>query len=129
VLQVLAELRAHQQRLGLPPEKCDPADPRKLLADAIGYFENNASRMNYPEYRRQGLPTTSAHMESLVKEINARVKGTAKFWNDGTSSEAILEIRAAVLCDDDRLITFLHNRPGNPFHSNAKQPPLLATAT
>ena len=129
VLQVLTELRAHQQRLGLPPEKCDLADPRKLLADAIGYFQNNASRMNYPEYRRQGLPTTSAHMESLVKEINARVKGTSKFWNEGDSSEAILEIRAAVLCDDDRLSTFLHNRPGNPFHPNAKQPPSLATAT
>lgn len=128
VLQVLAELRAHQQRLGLPPEKCDLADPRKLLADAIGYFENNASRMNYPEYRRQGLPTTSAHMESLVKEINARVKGTEKFWNDGTSAEAILQIRAAALCDDDRLSTFLRDRPGNPFHPNAKQPPSLATA-
>jgi hypothetical protein len=128
IQSVLDELRLHQQRLGLPPEKCDPTDPRKLLADALGYFENNASRMKYPEYRRQGLPTTSAHMESLVKEINARVKGTEKFWNDGTSAEAILQIRAAALCDDDRLTKFLRDRPGNPFHPNAK-PPSLATAT
>jgi hypothetical protein len=128
LLGVLTELRGHQSRLGLPAEKCDPTDPLKLLADAIGYFENNASRMNYPVYRQQGLPTTSAHMESLVKEINARVKGTEKFWNDGPSAEGILQIRAAALCDDDRLGTFLRNRPGNPFHPNVHQPPSLATA-
>jgi hypothetical protein len=125
---VLTELRAHQQRLGLPAEKCDPIDSRKLLADAIGYFENNASRMNYPEYRQQGLPATSAHMESLVKEINARVKGTEKFWNDGPSAEGILQIRAAALCDDDRLTAFLRYRPGHPFHPNVTHPPSLATA-
>ena len=27
------------------------------------------------------------HMESLVKQINARVKGTAKFWNDGPAAK------------------------------------------
>jgi len=53
-------------------------------------------------------------MESLVKEINHRVKGTEKFWNDGVSGEAILQIRAAALCDDERLQTFLRRRPGHP---------------
>ena len=72
--------------------------------------------MKYPEYRQQGLPTTSALMESLVKEINIRVKGTEKFWNDGASGEAILQIRAAALGDDDRLTEFLSNRPGHPYH-------------
>jgi len=126
IQQVLSELREH---LGLPPAGCEKTDPRKLFAEAIGYFNNNASRMNYPEYRRQGLPTTSAHMESLVKEINARVKGTEKFWNDGVSGEAILQLRAAALCDDDRLAKFLHNRPGHPFHPNAPKKSLLSTAT
>lgn len=126
--QVIAELAAHQQQLGLPPDDAAKDDPRKLLADAIGYFQNNASRMDYPNYRRQGLPTTSAHMESLVKEVNARVKGTEKFWNDGASGEAILQIRAAALCDDDRLSKFLRSRPGHPFHPNAARKPSLATA-
>lgn len=67
-------------------------------------------------------------MESLVKEINARVKGTEKFWNDGPSAEGILQIRSDALCDDDRLATFLRNRPGNPFHPNVTKPPSLATA-
>ncbi len=128
--QVIDELKERQHALGLPPPDCEQADPRKVFADAIGYFRNNATRMKYPEYRQQGLPTTSALMESLVKEINIRVKGTEKFWNDGASGEAILQTRAAVLCDDDRLTEFLSNRPGHPYHPNVKpsKPKLAAAA-
>jgi hypothetical protein len=71
--------------------------------------------MNYPEYRRQGLPVTTAWMESLVKEINYRAKGTEMFWNDPEGAEAILQIRAAALSDDDRLVRHLQSRPGHPF--------------
>jgi hypothetical protein len=129
VIQVIAELREHQQHLGLPPKDCEKTDPRKLLADAMGYFQNNIARMDYPTYRRQGLPTTSAHMESFVKEINVRVKGTEKFWNDGASGEAILQIRAAALCEDDRLSNFLQTRPGHPFHPNVTRRPSLTAAS
>ena len=118
VEQVVIELKERQGEVGVPPKDCEKTDPRKMFADAIGYLEHNASRMKYPEYRRSGLPTTSALMESFVKELNARVKGTEKFWNDGASGEAILQLRAAALCDDDRLTKFLHNRPGHPFHPN-----------
>lgn len=128
ITQVIAQWKTHQERLGLPPTACEKTDPRKILADAIGYFESNAARMNYPEYRRHGLPTTSAHMESFVKELNARVKGTEKFWNDGPSAEGILQIRAAALCDDDRLTSFLDNRPGNPFHPNVQGPSFALAA-
>jgi hypothetical protein len=121
--EVIVELKQHQSQLGLPPKDCENTDPRQLLAEAIGYFENNVSRMKYPEYRQDGLPTTSALMESLVKEINIRVKGTEKFWNDGRSGEAILQVRAAALCDDDRLAKFLSNRQGHPFHSNVQRAP------
>ncbi|MCX7424028.1 MAG: hypothetical protein NTW96_00060, partial [Planctomycetia bacterium] len=129
VPRVIAELREHQRHLGLPPKDCEKTDPRKVLADAVGYFQNNVSRMDYPAYRRQGLPTTSAHMESFVKEINARVKGTEKFWNDGASGEAILQIRAAALCEDDRLSNFLHSRPGHPFHPNVPRHPSPTAAS
>jgi hypothetical protein len=129
IVQVIAELREHQRRIGLPAKDCEKTDPRKVLADAVGYFQNNVARMDYPAYRQRGLPTTSAHMESFVKEINARVKGTEKFWNDGASGEAILQIRVAVLCDDDRLSSFLHSRPGHPFHPNVPRHPLLTTAS
>jgi len=113
-----------QQRIGDPPADAAENDPRKIIAEAIGYFENNARRMNYPAYRREGLPVTSALMESFVKELNQRVKGTEKFWNDGASGEAILQVRWAALCDDDRQQRHLRTRPGNPFRPNAHRHPL-----
>ncbi len=111
--QVIDELREHQERLGLPPEDSDDDDPREQLRLVIGYLENHRTRMHYAEYRRQGLPTTSAWIESAVKEINYRVKGTEMFWNNPAGAEPILQIRAARLCDDGRLARFLARRPGN----------------
>jgi hypothetical protein len=126
--EMFDEMHEAQHRLGEPPPGCEESDPRKVLAEAITYFENNASRMDYPRYRREGLPLTSAHMESLVKEVNYRVKGTEKFWNDGPAGEAILHVRAAALCDDNRLQRHVESRPGNPFRPNVKFDPTLINA-
>lgn len=120
--QVLEELRVWQTRLGPAPPDAPDHDPRKLVAKTIGYLEHNRPRMNYPEYRRQGMPVTTAWMESLVKEINYRAKGTEMFWNDPEGAEAILQVRAAALCDDDRLVQHLKARPGYPFIRRSKTP-------
>ena len=130
VREVISQLRAEQQHLGEPPPGAAENDPRKILADTIGYFLNNAARMDYPAYRRKGLPITSALMESFVKELNRRVKGTEKFWNDGASGEAILQVRAAALCDDDRLQRHMKSRPGRPFRPNTRRHrPTVANAS
>ena len=112
VASVIGELKSHQKRIGMPPKDASDDDPREKLRLEIGYLENNRDRMDYVNYRRQGLPTSSAWMESAVKEVNYRVKGTEMFWNNPTGAEAILQIRAAALSDDDRLVRFLTNRPG-----------------
>ena len=52
---------------------------------------NNAAQMDYPRYRRAGLPTCSGLVESLVKQFNRRVKGTEKFW-DPSQAETILQL-------------------------------------
>ena len=65
---------------------------------------------------------TTAWMESLVKEMNYRVKGTEMFWNDPEGAEAILQVRAAALCDDERLTEHLRTRPGCPFTRRPKAP-------
>jgi hypothetical protein len=118
--QVLAELRHWQTKLGLPAEEAPETDPRAIVAKTITYLENNQPRMNYPEYRRQGLPITTAWMESLVKEINYRVKGTEMFWNNPEGAEAILQVRAAALSEDERLAQHLRTRPGCPFTRRPK---------
>jgi hypothetical protein len=124
VAQVLEELRLWQDRLGAAPPEVPEHDPRRLVAKTITYLEHNQPRMNYPEYRRQGMPVTTAWMESLVKEINYRAKGTEMFWNDPEGAEAILQVRAAALCDDDRLVKHLKTRPGCPYVRRPKAPGL-----
>ena len=117
VAAVIAALGAAQQRLGRPPpgEAVDEADPRRVVAEALTYLTNNASRMDYPRYRRDGLPTTSSLVESLVGEVNARVKGRSKFWNRPAGAEAILQVRAALVSDDDRLERYFADRPGRAY--------------
>ena len=91
-------------------------DPRKIIAEVIGYLERNQPRMNYPSYRREGLPWTSSHIESTVKMFNRRVKGSEKFWSE-SGAEAILQLRAAFLSEDDRLTKHLKTRPCSPFRT------------
>lgn len=112
VASVIEELQSHQQRIGEPPADASDDDPRERLRLEIGYLEHNRDRMDYARYRREGLPTTSAWMESAGKELNYRVKGTEMFWNNPAGAEAILHLRAAALSDDDRLVRLLTNRPG-----------------
>ena len=91
-------------------------DPRAVVQRAVTYLTNNQKRMDYPAYRQQGLPVSTAMVESLIKEVNHRVKGTEKFWNRPEGAENILQVRAAALCDDDRLSQWILNRTGSYFY-------------
>jgi len=117
VAEVIEELKQWQGRLGEPPEgeKLEGRDPRVLVAEALSYLGNNATRMDYPRYRREGLPVTSSLVESLVGDFNARVKGREKFWDRPEGAEAILQLRAAVLSEDERLERHFAQRPGCPY--------------
>src|SRR5208283_4522879 len=92
------------------------------------YLSNNGGRMDYPRYRQEGLPVTSSLAESLVKQISKRVKGTEKFWNDGPSGEAILQLRAAAISDGDRLQRSITNRPIPPLSPRCRLSVLANTA-
>jgi len=128
--QLLAELGEWQTQVGAVPkgEELPESDPRQAIHETYTYFTNNRARMDYPRYRREGLPVTSSLAESLVKQIHQRVKGTEKFWNDGSSGEAILQIRAALLSDDDRLATWLRTRPISPFSPRCRIHSLASSA-
>jgi hypothetical protein len=54
--------------------------------------------MKYAEYRKEGLPIKSSLVESTVKQINQRVKGSEKFWAE-QGAEAILRLRADQLSE------------------------------
>jgi len=108
--QVQATLQQHLQRLGVPPEGAADDDPRRVVSLTLAYVTANAGRMDYPRYRREGLPVSSAAVESLVKQFNQRIKGTEKFWLRG-GVEAVLQVRAAYLSQDDRAEAFHAHRP------------------
>lgn len=122
VVEVLEEMRQEQAKQPAceEGEKLSASDPRQVLSTAITYLTNNTSRMDYVTYRCTGLPTTSSLVESLVKQISYRVKGTEKFWDDGEPAEAILQIRAAVLSEGERLQRWIANRPISPFSSRCQ---------
>jgi len=118
--QVIEQLRALRDSLGpllgAEVEGLADDDPRQILDQELGYLERNQARMDYPRYRQQGLPWTSSHVESSVKLFNRRVKGSEKFWGE-TGAEAILQLRAAFLSEDDRLQRHLKTRPHSPFRT------------
>ena len=98
VVRVIAELAARAVELGSPPPDAGDTDPRQIVAETLTYLTNQQSRMNYPTYRIAGLPVTSSHIESTVKQINQRVKGSEKFWTQA-GGEALLQLRADQLSD------------------------------
>lgn len=95
---VISELAEHQKVLGDPPADASDTDAREIVRRSRVYYGNHRSRMNYPEYRRRGYPLTSSIMESTVKQVNRRVKGSEKFWSTA-GGEAVLGLRAAYISD------------------------------
>jgi len=120
--EVLAQWRALARQHDVPRDTALPdTDPRRPIQRGVTYLENNLDRVDYPRYRRLGLPVTSTLMESLVKEFNLRVKGTEKFWNDPEGAEAILTVRAALLSEDQRFDNFFATRPGCRYRRRSTQ--------
>jgi hypothetical protein len=98
VATILPELEGRSAVLGSPPPGCVESDPRQLVFEALRYLRNNADRMRYDAYRCQGLPIMTSAVESVIKTINRRVKGSEKFWS-APGAEAILQLRADYLSE------------------------------
>jgi hypothetical protein len=112
VVTILPELEDRSAALGAPPSECTDSDPRKLVFESLRYLKNNADRMRYDEYRRQGLPIMTSAVESAIKMINKRVKGSEKFWSE-PGAEAILQLRADHLSETETMSRFWEAREAN----------------
>jgi hypothetical protein len=113
---------------GIGTETLKEDHPWHPVQRAATYLQNHRDKMNYSEYRRQGLPTTSSLIESQIKEFNYRVKGSEKFWNED-NAEAMLQVIAQCLRDDGHdLREYMANRPGRPFRRRPTKPIASATA-
>ncbi len=89
--KLIAAVAMRAEQLGPPPDG-DPTSPAAIVARTVVYLRNQKSRMDYPRYRKLGLPITSSHIESTIKQINRRLKGTEKFWDQG--AEPLLQLAA-----------------------------------
>lgn len=107
--ELLAALQERQAELGFPWKDDPETSPRKTLAKALGYIKANQTRMQYAEYRKAGLPITTCLVESTVKQMNFRIKGTEKFWSKH-GSRSVLQLRADSLSDVRTLDEFFHRR-------------------
>jgi hypothetical protein len=105
--ELIAAVAARSEALG-PPGEGDETSPAAIVARTLGYLKNQRTRMNYAQYRKLGLPITSSHIESTIKQINRRVKGTEKFWDHG--AEPILRLAADHLSETPDFDRFWKNR-------------------
>ena len=56
-------------------------EKRETLDKEASYFRKHASRLDYPEAKRNGVPLGSGSMESACSQIQGRFKGSGKFWS------------------------------------------------
>lgn len=102
VAKVIDELTRRSSTGSVPPGEPSSEDP---VQRAITYYTNHRYRMNYPQYRQLGLPLTSSHIESTIKLMNIRMKGSEKFFRQDTG-ETLLQLRADSLSDSTPLKQF-----------------------
>ncbi len=109
VATVIERLQQWQQDHGAPEKGESATTNRSVVAKSLRYLTNNQDKMKYAEYRKQGLPLVSSLVESMVKQISRRVKGTEKFWGE-EGAEAILELRGDYLSDGEVMEGFWQRR-------------------
>jgi hypothetical protein len=106
---VIDELAAYGRKFGEPPPDARSDDPREVIRRSRVYYENHACRMDYPSYRCLGFPLTSSLMESMVKQVSRRVKGTEKYWSS-PGGETILRLCGEYLSDDEPMRAYWESR-------------------
>lgn len=66
--------------------------------------------MDYPTFRQRGWPIGSGVVESAIKQIGKRPKGTEKHWTL-PGAEATLQVITALLSHDGRWDAFWKHCP------------------
>lgn len=72
---------------------------KRGLPHLATYFERHQRRMQYLEFREQGLPIGSGTVESGVKQFKQRLSGTGMRWNQDNADRMVV-IRSVNLSND-----------------------------
>lgn len=77
----------------------------KIIADLqahhlkTSYFVNHQRRMQYQQFRAEGLPIGSGGVESAIKQFKHRLTGAAMRWSR-EGAERMITIRSAILANN-----------------------------
>lgn len=81
IFKIIADLQRHQHK--------------------ISYFVNHQRRMQYQQFRAEGLPIGSGGVESAIKQFKHRLTGAGMRWSR-QGAERMITIRSAILSDNFR---------------------------
>ena len=95
---LLGDAEGLSKAIACLPNIAPPDGQSKSLSErAIEYFQNNAKRMHYPEYRARGLEIGSGIAESSGRRVvGVRCKQPGMRWSE-EGLTAIVDLRARVL--------------------------------
>ena len=84
----------------LPPTHDKPGGPSPASGTHLPEqydLENNKARMDYPAYRREGLPVSTAMVESLIKE--GLLRQLAELSIEEQVEQGVVSRHAVLQCD------------------------------
>ncbi len=93
--------RSERRKPGEVADDPNEPAPARVLWNARDYFHEHRERIRYDVFRRHGLPMSSSHVESGIKQTNRRVKGSEKAWYLEHADE-MLALRCLALSGDGR---------------------------
>lgn len=108
--RVIRAIRALSQRLGPPPKRAAPNNPRRIVATDLGYFRTNRAGLDYHTFRAKGWPIGSGLIEGTIKQVGKRVKGSEKHWGMA-GVEQTLQVATHLIADDGTWQDFWERHP------------------
>jgi hypothetical protein len=107
---LIREIARLSRRAGPPPKGAGETDRRRILANNLNYFKTNRRGMDYPTFRKNGWPIGSGIIESTVKQVGKRLKGTEKHWTL-PGAEATLQVTTHLISEDGSWLDFWNRCP------------------
>jgi len=96
---LIDEIARLSRRAGAPPKNAPETDRRRILQANLHYFKTNREGMDYPRFRKNGWPIGSGIVESVIKQLGKRLKGTEKHWAV-SGAEATLQVMTQLISED-----------------------------
>ena len=107
---MFSEIEKQSERLGKPSKRAAENDPRRIVWNNLNYFRKNREAMDYPTFRKKGWPIGSGIIESTIKQIGKRMKGTEKHW-DVAGADKTLQVVTHLISEDESWDNFWKRCP------------------